>query len=58
MSVRSSSRLAAVVAVLAVVVSGAVAASVRSEANIYSVHALVGDTATARGAARRLMGRW
>ena len=45
MSVRSSSRLAAVVAVLAVVAWVAAAASARSEANIYSVHQLVGDTA-------------
>ena len=47
MSVRSSRRLAAAVAVLAVVAWVAAAANARSEANIYSVHQLVADAAAA-----------
>ena len=47
MSFRSSKRFAAVVAAVAVVAWVAAAASARSEANIYSVHTLVADTAAA-----------
>ena len=46
MSIRSSRMLATVVAAVALVASVAAVADARSEADIYSVHQLVGDTAT------------
>ncbi len=46
MSIRSSRMLATVVAAVALVASVAAVANARSEADIYSVHQLVGDTAT------------
>ena len=46
MSIRSSRMLATVVATVALVASVAAVADARSEADIYSVHQLVGDTAT------------
>ena len=60
MSIRSSKRFGAVVAAVAVVAWVAAAASARSEANIYSVHMLVADTAAAGAATvdASLMNGW